>query len=326
MSYRSVIRKLHLWYRKFGRDLPWRQTSDPYAILISEYMLQQTQVETVREYFGRWMKRFPDLQALAVASEDAVLAVWQGLGYYARARNLHRAARALNCLPQFPEAPEDLRKLPGIGEYTAHAVAAFAFDRCVPVIDSNISRVLARMFDYSEPVDTPSGTRFLREMASSLLPVQDGGRLHNSALMELGALICKPRQPLCHECPVRCRCRSQNPEAQPVKRPRTAIKKVTDNRLFLCDGKSIWLTRSTGKWWNGLWILPEARIAPSRSCDHSIKFSVTHHRILMRIWRESPPDHIDFQKIALKNLATLPMPSPHRRGVAAMLATDVTHF
>ena len=288
-------------------------------------MLQQTQVETVREYFLRWMERFPNLQALAIAPEDAVMAMWQGLGYYTRARNLHQAARALVALRSFPEIPETLRSLPGIGEYTAHAVLAFAFDQCVPVVDANIARVLARMFDYSEPVDAPAGTRFLREMASSLLPAR-GGRLHNSALMELGALLCKPRQPLCRECPIRFKCLTRDPEALPVKRRQAAIQKITDQRAFLCDGKSIWLSRSTGKWWKGLWILPELREAQARPCDHSIKFSVTHHRILMRIWRETISEPCGIQKIELKNLKNIAMSAPHRRGVAAMLAifhTDV---
>lgn len=319
MTHRSVIRNLHAWFRKFGRDLPWRRTSDPYAILVAEVMLQQTQVNTVKGYFGRWMEKFPTLQVLAMASEDQILEAWQGLGYYARARNLHRAAQALLHIPRFPTTPEELRCLPGIGEYTAHAVAAFAFDRSVPVVDTNIARVLTRMFDYSQPVDTSTGVRVLRKMAESLLPAQ-GGRLHNSALMELGALVCKPRQPLCLECPLRPKCLTRDPEARPVKRLRVATKPVGDYRAFFCDEKSIWLSRSTGKWWRGLWILPELRSSQVRPCDHLVKFSVTHHRVVMRIWRVSFLDGVGLQKIALRDLGSLAMPSSHRRGLAAMLA------
>lgn len=278
-------------------------------------MLQQTQVETVREYFCRWMRRFPDIPTLAAASEAEVLALWQGLGYYARARNLHRAAQAL--LPIFPDTPEKLMRLPGIGEYTAHAIAAFAFDQCVPVVDANIARVLARLFNYAQPIDTSCGARFLREAAVSLLPAC-GGRLHNSALMELGALICKPRQPLCGECPLQPACLTRNPESQPVKRPRAATKNLGDNRAFFCDGKSIWLSRSTGKWWSGLWVLPELTVLQEQPCDHSVKFSVTNHRVLMRIWRQPIANAVGLQKFAFSSLEKVAIPAPHRRGIASL--------
>jgi A/G-specific adenine glycosylase len=285
-------------------------------------MLQQTQVETVREYFLRWMERFPNLQTLAAASEEEVMSMWQGLGYYTRARNLHQAAQSLLRFPVFPEDPRELRRLPGIGEYTAHAVAAFAFDRCVPVVDANIARVLSRVFNYLQPIDTPSGIRSLRKMASSLLPDQGGGRQHTSALMDLGALLCKPRHPLCEKCPLHSQCLTQDPEAQPIKRSKRPTKNMVENRAFVCNGQFIWLSRSVGKWWKGLWTLPELVQLPQRPFNHSIKFSVTHHRVVMRIWKESHAvvaAAANLQKIALKDLENIAMPVPHRRGVADML-------
>ncbi|QQY11299.1 MAG: A/G-specific adenine glycosylase [Candidatus Xiphinematobacter sp.] len=321
MTQQKMERNLHAWFRKCGRDLPWRHTVDPYAILVSEIMLQQTQVGTVLGYFGRWMERFPDIRTLAEAPEDSVLELWQGLGYYSRARSLHRVARMLAQLPGFPRTPAELECLPGIGEYTAHAIVAFAFDDRVPVVDANVARVLSRLFDYPHPVDTVTGMRHLRMLANSLLPVKEGGRLHNSALMELGALICKPRKPLCSQCPLQIGCQTRSPEARPVKRPRIPPQKREDYRAFLCDGKSIWLIRSSERWWVGLWILPTLQRRPSTPCDCVVKFSITRYKVTMRIWRCTvfQEDKRKLQRVALRNLVQVAMPTPHRRGVAAMV-------
>jgi len=192
--------QLARWFRQQGRDLPWRRTQDPYAILVSEFMLQQTQVATVIDYYTRWLARFPDFIALAAAGEADVLHVWQGLGYYARARNLHRAAQhvAGQYAGKLPDDLAVIAALPGVGRYTAGAVASFAFDRATPIIDANIARVLARVLNLSEPIDTKRGSEILWATAEALLPKRaHGGRLHNSALMELGALICTPRNPNC---------------------------------------------------------------------------------------------------------------------------------
>ncbi|ALJ56246.1 putative A/G-specific adenine glycosylase YfhQ [Candidatus Xiphinematobacter sp. Idaho Grape] len=321
MAQQKMERNLRAWFQKFGRDLPWRRTVDPYTILVSEIMLQQTQVKTVLRYFSRWMEKFPGIEILAKAPEDAVLGLWQGLGYYSRARNLHRAAKILAQLPMFPKTPAELKCLPGVGDYTAHAVVAFAFDACVPVVDANTARVLSRLFDYSRPVNTVTGIRDLREMAISLLPIKGGGRLHNSAIMELGALICKPRKPLCFQCPLRVECRARTPESRPVKRPHMLPQKVEDHRAFLYDEESIWLIRSSERWWVGLWILPTLRRRPSGPCDCIVKFSITRHEVTMRIWRCAvlAEDRRKLQKVALRDLEQMAMPAPHRRGVAAMV-------
>src|SRR6266704_179638 len=187
---RAFRRSLLDWHRRYGRDLPWRGTRDPYAILVSEFMLQQTQVSTVIPYYNEWLYRFPDFASLARASENDVLHAWQGLGYYARARNLHATAstvvdRHRGC---FPRSIEQMQRLPGIAKYTAHAVAAFAFNQSVPIVEANASRVLARLFNFRRSIESASGREMLWEHAASLIPKFDA-RIYNSALIDLGALV-----------------------------------------------------------------------------------------------------------------------------------------
>lgn len=280
-------------------------------------MLQQTTVTAVIPYFERWMARFPTLEALARATEEDVLSLWQGLGYYSRARNLHRAARAIReeAGGKVPTGVEFLCRLPGVGDYTAAAIASFAFDAPVPVIDANVARVLARLRDWRKPVDDAAGRAFLRNAAHKLLPKRNG-RLHNSALMELGALICVPRNPRCRACPIRSDCRAQRPDLLPVKRSRASIETVSEARAFMFEQGKLWLEPSSGPRWRGLWLLPQAE-SPSSPPDHTEIYSVTRFRVTMSVHVESwrGPQLAGFLPRALP-----PMPSPHRRAVAAMLA------
>jgi A/G-specific adenine glycosylase len=207
-------RRLRAWYRAYGRDLPWRRTRDPYRILISELMLQQTQVSRVLDYYDRFLERFPSLSALARARPGQVREAWEGLGYYARARNLHRLAREVTDRggapnETLPADPRMLRELPGIGEYTAGAVASFAYERRAELVDTNVARVLRRAFAPHADFKTAAGKRELWQIARRLLPRT--GRAtwtHNQALMELGALICTARVARCDQCPVRTNCRT----------------------------------------------------------------------------------------------------------------------
>src|ERR1700736_1395020 len=228
------------WYRKHGRDLPWRETRDPYAILVSEVMLQQTQVSTVRPYYDRWPRRFPDFAALAAASESDVLHAWQGLGYYRRARNLHASAKLV--VSQYhgvlPHDSEVIRKLPGLGRYTANAVATFAFDRRAPIVEANITRLLARLFNIKKPVDTAAGRNRLWQVAAELLPTNEPGRF-NSALMDLGATICVSRMPKCGLCPVKTFCRARQPELLPIKKPRPRTVRLTESHVFVSHQKKL---------------------------------------------------------------------------------------
>ena len=202
----SFTRKLLAWYKRNARVLPWRETRNPYAILVSEFMLQQTQVSRVLEYFPRFMARFPTIASLAGAGPKAVMEEWDGLGYYARARNLHRLAKEVTRRHEgmLPERPEELRTLPGVGKYTAGAVACFAYEKSVPAVDVNVDRVLSRVF-WGEG----RREKDVWVLARKLMP-KNGERAwrFNQALMELGALVCTARKPKCPECPVRSDCRA----------------------------------------------------------------------------------------------------------------------
>ena len=205
---RVFVRKLLIWYKKAARSLPWRETRNPYAILVSEFMLQQTPVSRVLEYYPRFLARFPTLRSLARARPKAVMEEWDGLGYYARARNLHALARVVSRTRDgtLSDNPEELQQLPGVGRYTAGAVACFAYEQAVPTVDVNVARVIERVFGNAK-----RGMRNaeLWRLASMLVPKQ-GKRAwrFNQALMELGALICKARKPACPECPVNATCRT----------------------------------------------------------------------------------------------------------------------
>jgi len=230
----EIARLLVLWHDAHQRDLPWRPTRagtrDPYAVLVSEMMLQQTRVEAVIDYFTRWMERFPTLEALAAAELDSVLKQWEGLGYYARARNLHRTAQALVSRHAgiFPRSRVDLLALPGIGPYTAGAILSMAFGLAEPLLDGNVIRVLSRLADVDEPVDATPVRKQLWAMAGEVVQAAaagDAGVL-NEALMELGATVCTPRAPRCMICPLAQHCRAQSRGTQHL-RPVTTPRKTT---------------------------------------------------------------------------------------------------
>src|SRR5436853_2708893 len=206
----AFTRMLLAWWARAARDLPWRKTRNPYRVLVSEFMLQQTQVSRVAEYYPRFLERFPDLGALARARPRAVREAWDGLGYYARASNLHALARVVSkdLAGTLPDEPEELIKLPGIGPYTAGAVASFAYEKPVPAVDTNVSRVLRRVFFDRATGNVQRATK-VWELARALVP-KEGKRAwkFNQAIMELGALICVARKPKCPECPVRPVCRT----------------------------------------------------------------------------------------------------------------------
>jgi A/G-specific adenine glycosylase len=223
MTTRLAARLLD-WYRLQGRSLPWRGHPDPYAVWVSEIMLQQTRVETVIPYFEKWMRLFPSIKDLASASEQEVLNAWEGLGYYSRARNLHKAAQLVvaRYAGELPSDLKSLRGLPGIGRYTAGAIASIAFNRDEPTLDGNLRRVFARLFDVSEPADAPAGKEILWKLAAEHLPPGQAGD-YNQALMDLGATICLPRKPRCLLCPLMELCQARangTQEGRPVLKPK----------------------------------------------------------------------------------------------------------
>jgi A/G-specific adenine glycosylase len=255
------------WYRANRRDLPWRRSRDPYAVWISEAMLQQTRVETVIPYWGRFLALFPDITRLAAAEPDAVLGAWAGLGYYSRARNLHRAAQRVVAEHggRLPDTVEGLLELPGVGRYTAGAVASIAFDRPEPVVDGNVARVLVRLHGIRENPKQPAVAARLWELATDLARGPSPGDL-NQALMELGALVCTPRTPRCPACPLRRRCaahRDGDAEALPLRVRKAAPRAVEAvAALILRRGRVLAVRRPPRGLLGGLWELPGGELAP----------------------------------------------------------------
>ena len=314
-------RALLAWYQKRGRGLPWRRTHDPYAIVVSEFMLQQTQVATVVPYYTAWLRRFPDFLSLAAANESDVLHAWQGLGYYRRARHLHATAKAIVARSDrsFPRAPDEMLKLPGLGRYTANAVATFAFDETVPVVEANIARCLARLSNLRMRIDSAEGQKALWRFAAALLPKANAGA-YNSALMDLGALICIPGRPRCAARPVRKFCRAEDPAALPFKKPRAALRRLTESHHFTFENDRLLLEQSSDRW-RGMWILPRL----SHACEgemllHSSAFSFTHHRISLHVFASTRAACTSAQRwFARTEIDAIPMPSPHRRALVALL-------
>ncbi len=264
-------------------------------------MLQQTRVEVVRDYYRCWLRVFPTLRSLARAPLDRVLQLWEGLGYYHRARNLHRAAQMITRLPRTAAA---LRQLPGIGRYTAGAIASIAFDQPEPIVDGNIARVFHRLFPGQEPWS----------VAAALLPARAPGEF-NQALMELGALVCLPRQPRCAVCPVRKLCAGP----RPLPRRRVPLQPVTQSVLFAHrNGRVLLRQRPPTGLLAGLWELP-----PGRSHREllTIRHTITNHRITLRVYAGSPPPG-QGHWFTRRQLARLAMPAAHRRALNAALESD----
>lgn len=256
----ALRRALLTHYDRTARALPWRGETDPYRVLVSEVMLQQTRVDTVKRYYGPWIERFPDVGALSDASEDEVLGAWEGLGYYRRARNLHGAARLVREAGAFPSDPEALRALPGVGEYTAGAVASIAFGRAAPAVDGNVRRVLSRLFDVAEPA-----ARWLRDTAAALVdPARPGD--WNQALMDLGATVCARRAPACGDCPVSEWCAARRAgtvaERPGVRRRATARTATFLLGVFRHEGRVLLVRRPCDGLLAGLWAFPEVELAP----------------------------------------------------------------
>jgi A/G-specific adenine glycosylase len=316
-------RRLVRWYAREGRDLPWRRTRDPYAILVSEIMLQQTQVAIVAPYFERWLTRFPNIASLAQAAETDVLKSWQGLGYYTRARNLHATARKVmrDFAGALPVEKDKLRELPGVGLYTANAIASFAYDQSEPVVEANTARVFARLTNSHIPVDTVAGRSHLWQTAQRLLPPRDA-RIHNSALMDLGAIVCRPRQPLCPQCPVRSFCQATAPELLPRKQARPQTIHLMEPHAFALKDNRVLLEQSRNRW-RGMWILPRLSRGPKCRPLLRLDFPFTHHRITLAVFDVSPaPNNDHHQWFSLRALHGLPLPTPHRRALSQLLSTE----
>ncbi len=287
----GFARKLTDWHRLHGRhDLPWQRTRDPYRIWVSEIMLQQTQVGAVVGYFQRFLDRFPDLKSLALASEDDVLRLWSGLGYYARARNLHKAARTIvvDHNGRFPRSAEAIAGLPGIGRSTAAAIAAFAFGESAAILDGNVKRVLARRFGVGGFPGVAAVEKKLWEIATCLLPPTDGEvriESYTQALMDLGATVCTRGQPSCGKCPLSAECVARGTgriSEFPAPRPKKATPVREATWLVLRHRKRVLLERrpSSGLW-GGLWVFPEyAGKSLEYHCRAQYSCELARHHVL----------------------------------------------
>jgi A/G-specific adenine glycosylase len=313
---RDVTRRLARWYRAHARDLPWRATRDPYAIWLSEVMAQQTTLEVVVPRWERFRARFPTVEALARAKERDVLAEWSGLGYYARARNLHRAAKAVAAAGRFPGTLEAWRALPGVGAYTAAAVASIAYGVPEPVVDGNVVRVLCRLRALRLDPKAPATLARIRALARPLVPTRNPGDF-NQALMELGALVCTPRAPRCSACPLRTLCRaaaSGTPEAFPRAPRRPPTRHVHLVAAIVERGKKILLVEdremvaghlappmlrvragnpsanSLRRWWKRF----AARDVSAIEAVATLRHSVLERRYLVSLFtfKENPPSSV----------------------------------
>lgn len=274
------------WYREHKRDLPWRRTRNPYHIWISECMLQQTQVTTVIPYFEKFLKRFPNVEALASADLDTVYQYWAGLGYYRRARQLHAAAQqvvASNATP-FPQNVADILMLPGIGKYTAHAIGSFAFDAPCGIVEANTQRLYARLIACDAPISNSATQKILWDYATSLVNAWalPSGEL-NQALMELGSQICKPKDPACNRCPLKSHCRAyqlKQTERIPAPKEKKIITPLNEIALLLVDNQHRWLLRrcKPDERWAGLWDFPRYDTTPFDDEQQAVKHALTSFR------------------------------------------------
>jgi A/G-specific adenine glycosylase len=342
----SFRNRLLDWYRHHQRQLPWRNSNDPYAIWVSEVMLQQTTVKTVLPYYKRFLDQLPTVKHLAQSDLQSVLKLWEGLGYYARARNLHRAAQIV-CLEYHGRIPSDMdaiKSLPGVGDYIAAAVLSIAFNQPFAVVDGNVKRVLARLDLISSPVNRSSSHRAFKKLATELLDTRRPGTF-NQAIMELGAIVCKPRQPLCVECPVQMHCRAYSEgkvdaypkriKKSPVPTHHVAVGVVfRDNQVLITRRKAEGLL-------GGLWEFPGGRIkkgeTPKEACIREIMEEVglkvtiesflirihhayTHFKVVMdvfccnlhsgHVWLNGPTD---YRWVELTDLTNYPFPKANHK-------------
>ena len=242
------------WFREHRRPLPWRETRDPYAIWLSEVILQQTRIQQGTAYWERFMQRWPSVESLAAATEDEVLREWQGLGYYSRARNLHAAARQIVELGHFPDTMAEIRRLKGVGDYTAAAIGSIAFDLPEAVVDGNVYRVLARHFGIETPINSTEGKKTFKALAQELLPPSEASAF-NQAMMDFGAVQCVPQSPRCMQCPLAESCvalREGRVEDLPVKLKTLTVKTRHLTYVYLrCQGQTAIRRRGEGDIWQG---------------------------------------------------------------------------
>ena len=320
------------WYRQNFRDLPWRKTNDPYKIWLSEIILQQTRVDQGTAYYLRFIRKYPTVKHLANAPQDEVLNLWQGLGYYSRARNLHAAAKHIheNLKDEFPSNYDSIKELKGVGEYTASAIASFAFDLPHAVVDGNVYRLLSRYLNISTPIDSTTGKKEFSAVAGKLLDKKNPA-IHNQAIMEMGALVCTPKNPDCENCPLNesCLAKELNRISElPVKEKKTKVRSRYFHYLVIIEKEKIYIKKRGPKdVWEGLYDFPLIELEKSdqdpanaatnqgiKLLEHQANFKhiLSHQRIFANFWLaerngNESLDH-DCIQIKLNDLEDFPMP------------------
>ena len=344
MSFTPLLLK---WYERHGRTLPWRDTRDAYRVWISEIILQQTQVAQGLDYYRRFVAHFPSVDDLAAATEDEVLQMWQGLGYYSRARNLHAAAKAVVASGgRFPVDYAAVRALPGIGPYTAAAICAFAYNQPFAAVDGNAYRVLTRVFAITTPIDSPAGKREIQALADQLLDCRRPADW-NAALMDFGATLCTPRQPRCHDCPLADICLAHAVGAEmshPVKSRRVAVGERYFVYVFVRHADHTYLTRRpSGDIWTGLYqpLLLEFAHRPTdaetlrliietiglkdldvRVLEKGIKHQLTHRRLYIDAYEvtlAAPFEREGYVPVSARDVDAYAVPKPVERLLARVL-------
>ncbi|MBW1817724.1 MAG: A/G-specific adenine glycosylase [Deltaproteobacteria bacterium] len=343
---KQIRARLLQWYRIHRRPLPWRDTGDPYRIWVSEVMLQQTQVKTVVPYYTAFLERFPNVRTLAAADLQDVLKAWEGLGYYARARNLHRAAGLVCRLygGNMPDRWEDLRALPGVGDYIAAAVLSIAFQRPFPVVDGNVKRLISRLFLVDQPVNSGSAYGVFKELSAQLLDAKAPGEF-NQAMMELGALICAPRRPGCTSCPLNALCGAHGlnrTDEFPKREPRKPVPEYDIAVVVITKGNRVLITRRKPEGLlGGLWEFPGGKVreneTPEQACVREIREEVnlrieiasslttvrhayTHFKIRMHVFccrfqdgRVRLNGPVDHRWVRLSELSDYPFPKANHK-------------
>jgi len=322
VTFNGFSKALLDWFQTYGRELPWRQTRDPYAIWLSEIILQQTQVKQGWDYWQRFMHRWPTVDALAAASEDEVLREWQGLGYYSRARNLHFAARQIVALGHFPDTLTEIKQLKGVGDYTAAAIGSIAFGLPAAVVDGNVYRVLARHFGIDTPINTTEGKKTFAALAQSLMPeaADTSGEsicgLYNQAIMDFGAIQCTPQSPKCIVCPLQETCealRTGKVSLLPVKQKTLKIRTRHLTYIYVrYQGEIAIHRRVEGDIWQGLYepLLMPSPPAEAQLIAKDVKHVLTHQVLLadLYLWEpetrpQLPDDYIWIKESDIDNYA-----------------------
>jgi A/G-specific adenine glycosylase len=313
------------WFMRVGKDYPWRRTHEPYPILVSEMMLQQTQIATVlgKSYYTRFLEKFPDLESLARADDESLLKAWEGLGYYRRARMLRETAKAILAKHAgvFPDHETALLSLPGIGPYTAAALMAFAFGKPSGLVDGNVSRIFSRLMADASPIDEHAVIRKHREWALELCDPSNPG-IHHHAIMELGQTICRPGHPACEICPISAFCECSDPEKLPNKKPPVAITNLDEYAIFKRDSLGRFLLHhESGNRRNGLWKLPLRSGEDCLGLDkiYTATYAITRYRVSLQAFL-SDPDHAftllaGDEWIEPERLASLPLAAPFRKAL-----------